>query len=137
MERANVGKQLFPALRVKSRARLIEHEHFGFHRNDARDGHAALLSAGEGEGRLFQKVFRKAGKARGFAHTAVDLFFGKAHIRRAEGNVTVDRFFKELILRILEHKTHAESHVPDLLGICPDILPAEQDAASGGLQKAV
>ena len=45
VERANVGKQFFPALRVKSRARLIEHEHFGFHRNDARDGHAALLSA--------------------------------------------------------------------------------------------
>jgi len=67
---------VFPALRVKARARLVEHEHLGLHRNNARDGDAALLSAGEGKRRFFQQIVGKPRKVRGFTHAAVDLVFG-------------------------------------------------------------
>ena len=67
---------LFDCLYSLTRARLVEHEHLGLHRNNARDGDAALLSAGEGERRFFQQIVGKPRKVRGFAHAAVDLVFG-------------------------------------------------------------
>ena len=134
---ANVCKQLFPALRIKPGAWLVQHQHLRLHGNHARDSHAALLPARKGEGRLFQQVLRKARKARRVMHAAVDLFFGKAHVARSESDITVNGLFKKLVLRVLEHQPHAEAHTPDLFGIRPDILAAEINMPRRRLQKAV
>ena len=74
---------------------------------------------------------------RRFTHAAVDLFFVKAHVGRAVGNILIDGFFKKLIFRILEHQSHLKTHLTDLLRLGPDVLPVQIDMAGGGLQQAV
>ena len=134
---ADLREHGLAAARVKPRRRLVEDEYLRLHRNHARDGHAALLSAGELKGRLGEHVLAQADQLRRLAHAAVDLVFRKAHVARAEGDVLIDRLLEELILRILEHQPHLEAHAADLLRLGPDVAPLEQDAPLRRAQQAV
>ena len=60
---ADLREHGLAAARVKPRRRLVEDEHLRLHRNHARDGHAALLSAGELKGRLGEHVLAQADQA--------------------------------------------------------------------------
>ena len=134
---ADMGEQLLASARVKSRARLVEHQHLRLHGDHARDGDAALLPAGEREGRLLQQALVQSREAGGVMHAAVQLRAGQAHVGGAEGDVAVDGLLKELVLRILEHQPHAEAHAADLLRVGPDVLAVEQHAAARRLEQAV
>lgn len=85
-------------------------------------GNSALLPAGQVEGRNLQLLFRQAHKARSLPDPAVDFFLGKAHIGWTEGDVLIDRLFKELILGILEDQPHPEPGGSCKLLIGPDVL---------------
>ena len=52
-----------------------------------------------------------------------DLFSRKTHIFRAKGNILINRFFKQLIFRILEYQTYPESGGTGGLLVFPDAFP--------------
>ena len=61
----------------------------------------------------------------------------KTHVARAICNVFVNGFFKQLILRVLEHQSHPEAHLPYFLGLCPNILSFQINMALRRLQQPV
>ena len=46
----NAGQNIIAATGIQTRRGLVQHQHLGFHGDNAGDGHAALLSAGQLEG---------------------------------------------------------------------------------------
>ena len=109
------------------------------HGNHARDGHPALLPAGELEGGLLQQIVAAGPRSsaasrtrRSISSSVRPMFVG------AEGDVLVDRLLKELILRILEHQPHLEAHVRVIFLVSAQMsFPSQQHLAGGGLQQAV
>jgi hypothetical protein len=51
MKFLNIAQNILAAGGVQARGRLVEHQHVRLHGDDACDGHAALLAAGELERR--------------------------------------------------------------------------------------
>ena len=134
---ADIFENALAACGVKSRRRLVENEHVRLHGDHARDGCAALLSAGQIERGFGKLRLGNADKASRTADTRVDLVFGKAHVFRAEGDIGVDSFLKQLIFRVLEHQTDAEADLAGELGVLPDVAAVKQHMAGRRLQKAV
>ena len=98
---------------------------------------ARLLAAGQLKGGLVQRLLGQTHNAAVFPHPAVDLVFVQTHVFGTEGHVGVHRFFKQLVLGVLEHQAYGEPGGPGhLLGL-KNILAVDEDAARGGLQKAV
>ena len=95
-----------PLLRVQTGGGLVQNQHAGAHGDDAGDGDAALLPAGQLQGGLFKQFLLHAHKAGRLPHPLVDLLLGELHVLRSEGDVLVYRLLKELILRVLEHESH-------------------------------
>ena len=129
----DVAQDLLPAHRVQPGRWLVQNEHFRLHGDNAGDGNSALLPAGQVEGRNLQLLFRQAHKARSLPDPTIDFFLGKAHIGWSEGDVLIDRLFKELILGILEDQPHPEPGGSCKLLIGPDVLAVQQHPAGGGL----
>ena len=94
-------------------------------------------SAGQLKRGLLQRFLADADKAGGAADAGVDLVLGQAHVFGAEGDISVDRLFKQLILRVLEHQTDVEADLAGELHVLPDIAAFKQHAAGRRLQKAV
>ena len=46
----NAGQNIVAATGIQTRRGLVQHQNLGFHGDNAGDGHAALLSAGQLEG---------------------------------------------------------------------------------------
>ena len=67
----------------------------------------------------------------------VHLLLVQSHVFRTERNVTVNRLFKELVFRVLEHQTDTEPDGAQRLLGAVDVLFPEQHAPRGGLQKPV
>ena len=126
-----------PAFRVKARGGLVQHQHPGLHGQHARNGHPALLTAGQLEGAALQIFLRQAGEGRRPAHPPGDLLLAQAHVFGAESDVFINRLLKQLVLRVLEHQTHRKANLADVLPLGPDILAVQQHLAAGGLQNAV
>ena len=137
MVRPDLRQDLIPATGIQPRRGLVQDQHLGFHGHDPGDGHPALLPAGKVEGRLLQQFLRKAHHPGRFPYPAVDLLFIKPHVAGTEGDVLIHRFFKQLVLRILEHQPHLKAHLSDLLGVRPDVLSVEIDMPLRGLQQPV
>ena len=133
----DVGHQVLPARRIQSGGGLVQHQHLGVHSHDPRQGHPALLAAGELKGGLVQLIVPDAHQAGGLPDTAVQLLPGLALVDGAEGDVLVHRLLKQLVLWVLEHQPHLEADVPDLLRLRPDVLPMEQDLPRRRPQQAV
>ena len=123
--------------RVQPGGGFVQNEHGGLHGDDARDGHPALLAAGELEGGLLQHLVLQAHKLGGLPYPAIDLPRVQPHIPGAEGDVLVYRLLKQLVLRVLEDQPHLEAGLPGALLGFPDVAPFKQDPAGGGLQQAV
>ena len=93
---------------------------------------AGELQRGEGEQTLVH-----TGKAGAKAHMLIDLSVGQAHVLRPEGDVPVNRFLKQLVLRILEHQTHTEADITQRLLGAVYVLPVKQNAAGRGREQSV
>ena len=115
-------QNIVPAAGVKTRRRLVQHQHLRLHGDNAGNGHAALLAAGQLKGGLIQHGLRQAHEGGGGTDAAVDILLVQSHVLRAEGDVLIHRLLKQLVFRVLEHQSHLKPHVPDLLGLRPDIL---------------
>lgn len=127
-------KNLVTARRIEARGRLIEHEYVRPHGDNACDGNAALLTAGQRKRRLVGKLRCKADCRHGFAHALVNLGLRQFHVGRAVGNVLRDGLLEQLVFRILEHQTDAEARFAAALALgIPDGLAVEQDLAFGRL----
>ena len=57
----------------------------------------------------------------------VQLVPGLSLVLRAKGNVLIDRFLKELVLRVLEDQAHLEPDVPYLFRLRPDVPALQQN----------
>ena len=122
-------QDLVAALGIEAGGRLVENEDLWLHRDDPRDGGPPLLPARELEGAFFQKFGPQAGKFGGLCHPLADLLFPKAHVFGAEGDVLINGFLKELVLRVLEDQPDVETDLPHLAFIRPDILAVDEDPA--------
>ena len=133
----DVAQNLSGSGGVQSGGGLVQNEHLGLHGDDPRNGHPALLAAGQVEGRLLQGVVGQAHKAGGLAHPAVHLGLVQPHVGGAEGNVPVHRLLKELVLRVLEHQAHLEAHLTGALLGAPNVLPFKEYLSRGGTEQPV
>ena len=133
----DVCKDLAAPGGVKPRHRLIEHEHLRLHGHHARNRDAALLPAGKIERGRLEERFIDSGKLCAEADMLVHLPLVQSHVFRTERNVTVNRLFKELVFRVLEHQTDTEPDGAQRLLGAVDVLFSEQHAPRGGLQKPV
>ena len=134
---ADVVQYLAASGRVQAGGGLVQNQHPGAHGNDAGDGYAALLPAGQLQGGLFKQFFLHAHKAGCLPHPLVDLLLGELHVLRPEGDVLIHRLLKELILRVLEHQAHLVLHIPAAELALIDVLPAAADLAGAGGKQGV
>ena len=67
----------------------------------------------------------------------IDLRLVEAHILRAEGDVLIACFLKELVLWVLEHQTRQETEIPDLFRFGPEVAAINDDLAAGGFVQTV
>ena len=133
----HLGQDLIPSLGVEAGRRLVQNEDTGLHGHDARHGYAALLSAGQLKGTALQQRFIEADEFCRLVDALIDLRLVEAHILRAEGDVLIARFLKELVLRVLEHQTRQETEIPDLFRLGPEVAAINDDLAAGGFVQTV
>ena len=120
------AEDLLSAARVKPRCRLIEDKHLGLHCDNTGYRRAALLSPGEVKRAAREDIVVDADKPRGIAYSAVYLRLIEPHILRTEGDITIYRLLKELILGVLKYESDAKAHVSYLFRILPDVASSEQ-----------
>ena len=101
---------LFSALRIKHRSRLVQHDAVRAHRNDARDRHALLLSAGKLM-RCMLAVLIHADRMERLIDARAHLVRRDTEIFKPERNVLLHDGRNDLVIRVLEH--HADM-LPDL-----------------------
>ena len=109
---AELGRRvddLAPAGRVEHGRRLVEHDALGLHGDDARDGHALLLSAGEQVRRVQAKIIH-ADLLQGCIHPCAYLLRRDAEILGREGYVILDDVGDDLVIRILKDHAHRGAH---------------------------
>ena len=133
----HLGQDLIPSLGVEAGRRLVQDEDTGLHGHNARHGHAALLSAGQLKGAALQQRFIEADEFCRLVDALIDLRLVEAHILRAEGDVLIARFLKELVLRVLEHQTRQETEIPDLFRLGPEVAAINDDLAAGRFVQTV
>ena len=123
----DVGHQVLPAGRVQARRGLIQDQHLRLHGQHTCQGHPPFLPAGEFKGGFVHLVVPDSHQTGGLPDTVVQLVPGFSLVGRSEGDVFVNRFFKELVLRILENQSHPEPHLTDFLRLCPDVPTAQEN----------
>ena len=133
----DIENDLFSSPGIETGGGLVQDQHVGPHGNDAGDGGAALLPAGQIEGRLIQHIRVQADEIRRLQDPLVDLRLVQLHILRPVGDVRADGLLKELVLRVLEHKAHLGADLPCAGSRGEYLLSLHQNAAGGGLQKPV
>jgi len=134
---ADVLQNALAPRRVEARRGLVEDQHLGLHGDDASNGDAALLPAGQVERRFLEVLLPDADKSGRAVHALVDLALGQAHVFGPEGDVAVDRLLEQLVFGVLEHQPHLEADAAREFDVPPDVLPVEEHAAGRGLQKPV
>ena len=65
--------------------------------------------------------------------TAVHFVGLQAHVLGAEGNIFIDGFLEQLVLRVLEHQTHPETGLSGQFLVRPDVLTIQQNFSGSGL----
>ena len=109
---AELGRRvddLAPAGRVEHGRRLVKHDALGPHGDDARDGHALLLSAGEQVRRVQAKIIH-ADLLQGCIHPCAYFLRRDAEILGREGYVILDDVGDDLVIRILKDHAHRGAH---------------------------
>ena len=111
-ERKDSVHHLAPPLGVEHGGRLIKNDDLRLHGDDARDGHALLLSAGE-QVRGVLAVLIHADKAQRGVHALADLLRFHAQVFRGEGHIVLHHVCHDLVVRVLEDHTDATAHIED------------------------
>ena len=133
----NLAEDAVTTLRVQACGRLVKNQHLGLHCQNAGNRHAALLTAGQLEGRFVHHLLGDIDKGSCLTHPPVNLLLAESHVFGAEGDVLVDGFLKKLIFRVLEHQSHLKADVPQTGCVRPHILSVDIDFAGGGLEQTV
>ncbi len=84
---------------------LVQHDALRLHGDDAGNGDALLLAAGEQMGRVGDKLAHTHG-GQGIVHPAADLLRGHAQVLRGKGHVLLHHVGDDLVVRVLEHHAH-------------------------------
>ena len=133
----DIAEDAGAACGVQPGCRLVKNDDLRLHGDDARNGDASLLPAGEVERRLFQQGLVHTSESGRAQHARTDLLFTQAHVLRTERDIAVNGLFKQLILRILEHQPDTEAALPRCFLVLPDVRPVQQDLAGRRAQQAV
>ena len=104
---------LAAALRVEHGGRLIEHNAARHHGDNARDGDALLLSAGQTVRRL-RAVFVHTDGMERIVHALADLCGRHAHVLQRKCYILLDHSGDQLVVRVLEHHRNG---LADLVGV--------------------
>ena len=134
---AYLAEYLFPAYRVKSCRRLVKDKYLGIHCDNTCKCDTAFLSARKVKRRAFEKLLTDTHIFCRLTHSAVDLGFIASHILRTVCYILVHRFFKQLILGILEYKSYSESYRAYINALAPYILTVYQHFTRRRLYKSV
>ena len=132
-----LGQQYLASHWVKSRGGLIEHKNVGLHRDYSRDCRSALFASRQIKRGFFKVVFLYSREFCRASDRTVKLVARQAFVDCSESDILVHGFLKKLIFGILKNHSNAESHVPDLLWLLPDILAVEKDLTVGRSDKSV
>ena len=95
------------------------------------------MPAGELKGGLEQLIVPDPHDLGSLPDAAVQLVPSTAHVGGTVGDILVNGLLKELILRVLEDQPHLKAHIPDLLGLRPDVLSVQQNLSGSGTQQSV
>ena len=114
---------------------LVQNDTLRLHGNNARDGDALLLPAGQKMGGVLP-VLVHVHLLQGAVHSAADFRAGNAQILRAEGHILFHHVGNDLVVRILENHAHvpADGENPILVG---GVDAADVDLAAGGKQYGI
>ena len=124
--------------RIKTCCRLIENKHLRLHGDDARNGCTPLLPTRKIERRkILYFIIIQSYKLYGLTHTFIHFFCRKTQIGRSKCHILCNGFFKQLILRILEHQSDFPADVPHDHIFCRDIHIANYDMSLLRLQQSV
>ena len=134
---ADIFQQRSTARRIKTCRGLVKDDDLRLHGDDAGNGDAALLSAGQVKGRLVQHIRIHAGKVSRTQNPLPDLVLLQAHVFRAEGDILKDRILKKLIFRVLEYQPHAKPRRTGGQLVLPNALAVQEHVALRGLEQAV
>lgn len=69
----------------------------------------------------------------GIFHTLVDFLIRKPHVVRPERDILIDRFFKQLILRILEHQPDLKANGRRVIVFGIDVFAIQKYGPGGRL----
>ena len=105
---------LAPAGRVEHGRRLVEHDALGLHGDDARDGDALLLPAGEQVRRVQAKVIH-TDLPEGGIHPRAYFLRRDAEVLGREGHVVLDDVGDDLVIGILKDHAHRGAHGQEIL----------------------
>ena len=95
---------------------LVEHEHRRVHGKHAGDGHALLLTAGQGV-RLVALETRKPYVLKRLRHAFAQLIGGDAQVLGAEGHIVFHKRGNQLVVGILEHHAHRLADAVRAVGV--------------------
>ena len=95
---------------------LVEHEYRRVHGKHAGDGHALLLTAGQGV-RLMALEARKPYVLKRLRHAFAQLIGGDAQILGAEGHIVFHERGHQLVIGILEHHAHRLADAVRAVGV--------------------
>ncbi len=135
------------ARRVQHGRGLVQHDAGRLHGDDAGNGDALLLAAGEVVGRVEGELLHAHG-LQGRRHPGLDFRRGHAQVLRAKGHVLLHHVGYDLVVRVLEHHAHPAADLQKrrlrqgVHAVYPDLsAPGEQHCVhmlgQGGLAGAV
>ena len=123
------------AVGVKHGGRLVQHKAVRPHGNDACDGDALLLPAGQ----LIRRgvaLFVDAGQFHGFVDAGADLLRRHAEVLRRKGDILLDDGGDDLVVRILEHHADLLAHIVEVIFVA-GVHPLDQHRARFGQQNGI
>ena len=134
---ANLAQDRVAAFGVKSGGGLVQHQHTGVHRHDARNCDAALLPARKLERAFLQKLVAQADEGGGLLDAALHLGLIQPHIARAVGNVAGAGLLKQLVFGVLHDKPDQKAEAAQVGTLLPQVVAVDEDAAGRGAVQTI
>jgi len=128
VELGDSRKHLAAALRVEHGSRLVEHDAARPHGDDARNGDALLLSAGQKMRRVLAVVVH-ADEPERLVHAAADLVRGYAEILGREGDILLHHVGDDLVVGVLEDHADAAADLQQQI-LIPRVHAVDRHAAT-------
>ena len=115
-------QNVVPPLGIKPRSRFIQHQDLRPHGKHTRDRRTALLPAGQFKRRDVIILLLEPYQTQRFKRPFLTLFRSKPLILRSEAYVCHDVDLEQLMLRVLEHKSHLVPKPPHRIAFPVNIL---------------